>query len=632
MRFFINRVDSFFGGHFVQHLFGNQNKLSTPDDSSEAAGQINGTVESLDTELHSAVTKKIQKSDAATIKEAILNSDVIVIDILQDLELAQTVVDLLNNDNIIDSKTIIFLSSVLTWGMTKPAQDDDEAHSFAEEDYRKRRAHPNYKNHLLAEKLLLRNKKANLRPYVVCSGLLYGEGEDLLHPLFKSAWKGEQLLCCGEGNNIVPTIHIKDLIQILLQIVVMKPEDKYILAVDASNNTQLEIIKSISSTLGSGQVGNCSKEEVLLQDEVSQSCVEILNLNLRTEPVIVNELDIVWESENGIVEYLPTLIHQFVNTRKLTPIKIVVHGPPSSGRTFLSDLIAKEYNIEHVMYEQLLQEERSAEGELSREIKESQEEKGKITEELASQLIRKKLLSWSCQNQGYVLDGVPDTISMAKLVFTEEEQEGRQTSFKPEFVFVLEATDQFLKERVLNLPQDAVKTNHNDEAGFTRRLQSFREQNKEDNSVTNFYEDQEAVVVSLSVNENSTGEHLLEEVTKIVGKPHNYGMTPEQMQAEQERIAQEEAEREVARLALLDEQEKNEKLDREVKEAEWAVRMEKLQREERSVLELQSAPFRTYLVQNVMPTLTAALIEICQLHPDDPIDYLAEYLFKHSSE
>lgn len=67
------------------------------------------------------------------------------------------------------------------------------------------------------EKMLLRNKKANIRPYVICSGLTYGEGEDLLHPLFKRAWRGEEILCSGEGNNIIPTIHIKDLAQVIFR-------------------------------------------------------------------------------------------------------------------------------------------------------------------------------------------------------------------------------------------------------------------------------------------------------------------------------------------------------------------------------------------------------------------------------
>ena len=48
------------------------------------------------------------------------------------------------------------------------------------------------------------------------------------------------------------------------------------------------------------------------------------------------------------------------------------------------------------------------------------------------------------------------------------------------------------------------------------------------------------------------------------------------------------------------------------------------------LLEVRSIPLRNYLMQNVIPTLTEGLIEVCKLKPEDPVDYLAEYLFKNN--
>ena len=48
------------------------------------------------------------------------------------------------------------------------------------------------------------------------------------------------------ANNVIPMIHIKDLAAIIVQLVIIKNfEDKYILAVDQSNNTLAEIVKVI---------------------------------------------------------------------------------------------------------------------------------------------------------------------------------------------------------------------------------------------------------------------------------------------------------------------------------------------------------------------------------------------------
>ena len=50
----------------------------------------------------------------------------------------------------------------------------------------------------------------------------------------------------------------------------------------------------------------------------------------------------------------------------------------------------------------------------------------------------------------------------------------------------------------------------------------------------------------------------------------------------------------------------------------------------RELLEVRSLPLRNYLLQNVIPTLTEGLIEVCKVKPDDPIDHLAEWLFQNN--
>ena len=48
------------------------------------------------------------------------------------------------------------------------------------------------------------------------------------------------------------------------------------------------------------------------------------------------------------------------------------------------------------------------------------------------------------------------------------------------------------------------------------------------------------------------------------------------------------------------------------------------------LLEARSLPLRRYLMKNVIPSLTEGLLETCKVMPEDPVDYLAEYLFRVS--
>ena len=61
----------------------------------------------------------------------------------------------------------------------------------------------------------------------------------------------------------------------------------------------------------------------------------------------------------------------------------------------------------------------------------------------------------------------------------------------PEFVVSLESTDEFLKKRIMNLPESEVVGTHNTEEGLVRRLEAYRGINTEDDTVLNYFDELE---------------------------------------------------------------------------------------------------------------------------------------------
>jgi adenylate kinase len=61
-------------------------------------------------------------------------------------------------------------------------------------------------------------------------------------------------------------------------------------------------------------------------------------------------------------------------------------------------------------------------------------------------------------------------------------------------------------------------------------------------------------------------------------------------------------------------------------------RLECIQKEEAEILEARSKPLRTYLMETVLPALTEGMLEIIKVQPKDPVDYLAEFLFRKGKE
>ena len=83
------------------------------------------------------------------------------------------------------------------------------------------------------------------------------------------------------------------------------------------------------------------------------------------------------------------------------------------------------------------------------------------------------------------------------MVSADDEEEAEESSgaydkaIMPEHVFVLEAPDEFLKQRVMNLPESVVAGTHNTEENLLRRMAEYRANNTEDDTVLNYFDELE---------------------------------------------------------------------------------------------------------------------------------------------
>nr|KAJ3421353.1 Adenylate kinase 7 [Polyrhizophydium stewartii] len=623
------------------------------------------------------VKETMQSNDRNVLRQTLLSSDVIIYDIVASLEEASWAVDLLAEkaDTFERPKTFIAVSSIMTWARTKTENEDGDG-AVSEDEFRRRKPHPNWKSHIALEKNVIKlSKKSTIKAYVVAAGLIYHAGDSIFHTLLKS---GGELMCFGDGNNNLPTIHLDDLISVVVELIETTPESKYIVAIDDSKNTLYDITKAISEALGSGVVKKVPKEEAFLEKSLTQANYDMLTVNLRLEPGHIKEMSIEWKYESGFVENMQQIAQEYKDARGLWPLKIVVHGTPASGKTFVAQKIAEHYKIHLIDPDQVVQDavsrlERRANGELSadeqdddvevdrellNEIREAvKANNGKYPSNHIISFVRERLRSMPCRNHGYVLDGFPTTLDEAKELFRAGDEETKDEKIPPadeaivpEFVFSLEASDQFAKQRIMKLPEAEVSGTRNSEEGkhtclvarhsdavadsasaaLTKRLEEFRKANTDENTVLNYFDELEIHPIQIPA-ENAEADEIMDKIIKAAGKPRNYGPSPEEI-AEQRRKA--EAERAMAEAQASEEraQREKEEVERHKKAVqEWNLRLEEVRKQEQEVLEAQSVPLRNYLMRHVMPTLTAGLIEVAKTRPEDPIDYLAEFLFKKAS-
>jgi len=166
---------------------------------------------------------------------------------------------------------------------------------------------------------------------------------------------------------------------------------------------------------------------------------------------------------------------------------------------------------------------------------------------------------------------------------------------------------------------------------------------EESKSLTDFFQDIAGRgVFNMQASDSQSEESMMESARIYMenttkpdnkkGRPFNYLPLEEEVVAGIMEKRKEEEEKEAAAKAEEAEHAKQEtsaKKEEEKREAERARIIAEYERQ-RSVI--QGMPLREYLMQYMVPSLTEGLIEICKVLPEDPVDYLANYLESHAAQ
>jgi len=693
-----------------------------------------------------SVSKIVNNSDPNQLAKTLLESDVIIYDLnsapLDEVEFAIKVLKMSSYDS---EKFLIIISSVMVWsatlqkdrreteedlseivdGETEPIHpeeiEDPEVRKrgtpYTEREYARRKPIPKYQPLKAIETQCLSAgaSKPNLHSYVLCSGILYGHGEDVFLNYFRQAWLQEPdtLYYIGDGHNLIPTIHVKDLAMYVHFVVNKKPPTKYIFAIDHTKNYSLKShVSAIADGVGTGKI-----ESVQIKDMMHDPYLDVLRLDIKLKPsdvieIVQNEEEeqekseltdgdiesiampkfkFVWWCKDGIRKNLRKVVDEFNTFRGLKPLKLFISGPPASGKSQLGASISKKYGLPHIVVADVVKEVKELPNEFGEEVRtvlaeikkkmiedeekaieeaKKKKKKGqpeptfdpeKLVPRLPDPLLLKayhyRLEKPDCHNRGFVLDGFPRTFDHAKDLFllpapvkegetqvteTAEEQappkEVLNAEKVPEFVVRLEGSDEFLKARTKGLPEESIAGTHFTEEGMNRRLPIYNKINTSENGAPilwTFFENFDIEVLKLKV-ENVSEEELFETIKAYIEKKGSFSnFQDEQIKQEmrQKRRVREDQDQERKREEeIRREEEAREREEKSLQDEKTRINLEILKEQEKLLLDERSQPLRQYLADMVVPILTSGIIEVSRQRPEDPVDFLAEYLYKKSLE
>ncbi|XP_068608564.1 adenylate kinase 7 [Brachionichthys hirsutus] len=676
-RLFINNINSYASKYIAEFL--SQHGVEAPDPETEgdrvtsdrhSAVHVVGTARDV-TEDGSHVAEVYSRLSRDELLLKLMDCDVIVYNITQhaeQVEEASWALSALHNEmsRFSGPKTFLLISTVMTWANSKPVDSEDPDLPLTDELFWRRRAHPNFQQHIELEKRVVKMGKTNktlFATYVVASGLQYGMGEQLFHFFFKTSWLGreKEIPVFGDGRNIVPTIHLHDLASVIQKVIGHQPKPYYLLAVDSSYNTLEDIVKTIASTLGPGRVQKRAFEDAFLVKDLSVMEIDSMSVNLRLDGVRVKQLLAVdWRCESGLVENIELVVEEYRQQRGLQPLRLCVLGPPAVGKSSVCEQISRFYKLHYITAKEAIAEtvsrlsdivddadpdaeddDSAAEArELLSSLKGSMEHQGGLLDDqLLVRVMKDKLTSNPCRNQGFVLDSFPETYEQAKELFHDPESEDGASAESscskriiPDFVLRLDASDDFLKTRVINLPEKVVQERGYEQERFLRRLAGYRQRELEDRTVADYFDELDTTPLHLEMTGSGDSDCLLlmQKVFDTLGQPRNYGSGSQELREEKRKQAEHRMRTEAREKAEERMREAEEAGHRAAQWEEWSKALEEVRRCEEERLEERSTPMRSYLMTHVMPILTQGLLECCAAQSQDPVDFLAEHLLRNN--
>lgn len=558
-------------------------------------------------------------------------------------------------------------------------------------DLDRRTPSPCYEGWKYLETLTLSlGSKEKLRPHVVAAGVLYGNGETTFNKLFEAAWLTLPIhKIIAPGENYIPCVHVRDVARLVRVVACDDSVGRYLLAVDHSRLTQAQIVQGIVNQISHKRdVPTVPIEEV---DCKSKEVYWELDIILEpSAPLKASTFD--WWCRDGIVANIEKVAAEFCKWRNLRPIKMVVTGPPGSGLETVSAKVAEKYlhqDPPHLTYDQIIEdacnENKRSARKLKRKVQKLAKKPGsKLPLKLRTKLVKAGLLSNVCRYRGYVLEGYPTTYAEAEALFMErileegeepeveeeeeegeegedeaegeeeeeeeaeeappaeeedEEEEGTKPKFRladnvaPEFCVVLQSSEQKCKDRIFCGEAKGASS----EEDFLRKTAEYKLANLAEDgspSTAEFFSEVGGLRVLPIDVDNCDAEQAFQAVRVYLeskGQFFNY------LRSEEELVREREAEK--TRLEKeADASKEAEQKDQAQKEADLRRKMANEEESRRTViaqneaahLEAEAQPLRGYLLANVVPTLTAGLGEVCKEQPEDPIEYLAQYLFAHA--
>ena len=402
-----------------------------------------------------------------------------------------------------------------------------------------------------------------------------------------------------------------------------------------------------------------------------------------------------WKYRSGFAENFDAIYNEYKLYRNLKTIKLGVFGPSTVPGSLYGEDISKKLRIPFISYDSLIAEVLKKEDELGKEtrkyleneksrmVREATEEleklkakkkKGipdsinpddyvpKLNLEMINKIFSMRLNKSDCRNKGYVLENYPTTREEASLLFVQKipiknevietiggdkdevnpVSPGRAaTSPSPQEFQLIPRTEimpdkvvGFIGENSLDIMthlKQVIGEEKVEEMGVTQEIidQKFNEwtqkQTPEINSISDFYKEYKIEIYPVNFKNYETKGKVMD----YIGEKIEF--TLKEPSVDEEHSLEQGLDNSMEDKQIPGQEEQNQVNQNQNDETINAA-LEEIKQQEQEILNQKSQALKQYITDNLLPSLTSGLIDICNNKPEDPLDYLADYLINMSQK
>ena len=151
-------------------------------------------------------------------------------------------------------------------------------------------------------------------------------------------------------------------------------------------------------------------------------------------------------------------------------MKLILFGPPGSGKGTQASIISKKYNIPHLSTGDILRSKLNDNDELSKELSNIMSSGNLVTDSILNPIVTEKLLGNDCK-RGFILDGYPRNITQSNFLLDFMEK----NHIELDLVIDFKADEKTVTNRIIERSKTDNRSDDNIDVIKTRLEKYFEE-------------------------------------------------------------------------------------------------------------------------------------------------------------